>query len=85
VFSPDDDSSNDVWETYLHPGLYPLECQIFDRWGNQCYASKTGELPRWDGYWKGRALPAGVYVWQFRLRNANGKEEGFTGDLLLLR
>ncbi len=85
AFSPNDDGGNDVWEIFMQAGVTPLSCQIFDRWGSLCYASKTNEMPRWDGMMNGRQLLSGVYVWQFRLRNPEGNEEVLSGDLLLVR
>ncbi|MBC7778248.1 MAG: gliding motility-associated C-terminal domain-containing protein [Phycisphaerae bacterium] len=84
AFSPNDDGQSDFWEIFWQSGVQALECKIFDRWGNLCYATEAGETPRWDGLFKGRTMPVGVYVWQFRLRNIEGKEEVFSGDLLLL-
>jgi len=84
VFSPNDDGENDVWEIFFQPGVSPLECQVFDRWGNLCYASGLDETPRWAGSFNGKPAQSGVYVWQFRLRNALGIEEIFWGDLLVL-
>ena len=84
VFLPNSDGKNDFWEIFGQYGILPLHCQIFDRWGNLCYNS-TAEMPRWDGNLNGRPMPAGVYVWQFRLRNAEGIEEILSGNVLLLR
>ncbi len=85
AFSPNGDGANDVWEVYGQLGVRPLSCQIFDRWGNQCYRSKPDEIPRWDGTINSRQLPPGVYVWLFRLLNPEGNEEVLSGDLLLVR
>ena len=85
AFSPNGDGANDDWEVYGQPGVRPLSCQIFDRWGNQCYRSKPDEIPRWDGTINSRQLPPGVYVWLFRLLNPEGNEEVLSGDLLLVR
>jgi gliding motility-associated-like protein len=85
VFSPDEDGENDLWEIFGQPGVTPINCQVYDRWGNQCYATHSAETPAWDGMFQGRRLPGGVYVWQFRFLNPEGKEEMLAGDLLLVR
>jgi len=85
VFSPNEDGENDVWEIFGQPGVTPVNCQIFDRWGNLCYATHSAVMPAWDGMLKGKVLPGGVYVWQFRFLNPEGKEEMLAGDLLLVR
>lgn len=85
AFSPNDDGENDHWEIQPQQGVTVLRCQVFDRWGNLCYATKPGESPRWDGVWKGKNLPSGVFFWQISLLNLEGREEFLSGDLLLLR
>ncbi|MEZ4936876.1 MAG: gliding motility-associated C-terminal domain-containing protein [Crocinitomicaceae bacterium] len=66
AFIPDGDGLNDVFMPYMNninPNIY--EFMIFNRWGEMVYQSKTlGE--GWDGTYKGKKSPDGVYVWKIR-------------------
>lgn len=84
AFSPNDDGDNDAWEIGLQVGTKPINCQVFDRWGNLCYRTNAGELPRWDGTLNQRKCASGVYFWQFQFENPEGKKEYLKGDLLLV-
>ncbi|HLP96724.1 MAG TPA: gliding motility-associated C-terminal domain-containing protein [Saprospiraceae bacterium] len=85
VFTPNDDGSNDSWEVFFEPGLTPVMCRIFDRWGNLCYVGSEGRNIRWNGQVGGKNAPAGVYTWVLQFRTQTGMEEQRSGDLLLLR
>jgi gliding motility-associated-like protein len=41
----------------------PIRFQVFDRWGSLVFSTADPENSPWDGIYKGKALPAGVYVW----------------------
>ncbi len=85
IFSPNGDGQQDQWEISAQPDVVPLRCGVYDRWGNLFYASGMGEVPRWDGFFRGKPAPPGVYGWVLRFRNAEGREETEHGDLTLLR
>lgn len=85
AFSPNNDGYVDFWEIFAQNGVIPVACQVFDRWGNQCFESKSGAFPRWDGSLNGRPAPAGVYGWHLKFRNPEGHIETRKGDLLLIR
>ncbi len=85
VFSPNDDGSNDTWEVFFEPGLTPIMCRIFDRWGNLCYVASEGSDIRWNGQVGSKNVQAGVYTWLLQFRTSAGTEEQRSGDLLLLR
>ncbi|TNE62858.1 MAG: PKD domain-containing protein [Bacteroidetes bacterium] len=63
--------------------------RIFDRWGNLLFEQKdfppSEPLSGWDGKSDGRDAPAGIYLYQIRVRYINGSTEDFSGDLLLSR
>ncbi len=84
VFAPDSEGGNARWTVSLHPNSTLLSCSIYDRWGRFC-ATAEGEMPQWDGTFRGRRLPAGVYGWLIRLRKSDGTEEIKVGNLSLLR
>lgn len=61
VFSPNDDGVNDYFSIF-GSDLLGLKLSIFDRWGNLLFES-TDTDARWDGYYRGKAMTPGVYVW----------------------
>ncbi len=85
VFSPNGDGQQDQWEISVESGFVLLRCGVYDRWGNLLYASGMGEVPRWDGFFRGKPALPGVYGWVLRFRDAEGREETKQGDLTLLR
>jgi len=63
IFTPNDDGINDLLE--LHPSRLIhsiISFKIFNRWGELVF--ETNDLhAKWDGYFKGKKLPSGVYVY----------------------
>ncbi|MEM9821173.1 MAG: PKD domain-containing protein [Bacteroidota bacterium] len=85
VFSPNGDQNNDELEIFLSPaieGIYSL--QIFDRWGSLIY--RTNNVNQfWDGRFKGRDLPDGVYVYLIEAPcPVNGGTFLKTGDITII-
>ncbi len=74
AFTPNGDGKNDKWEI---PGLamYPnAEVIIFDRAGQVMYQNKGNYLNKsFDGKYKGRLLPAAVYVYIINLNDVDQK------------
>ena len=57
--------------------------QIFNRAGVLIFQSESINKG-WDGYYKGRLVMQGVYVWYVEGKYANGKPFKKTGDITLL-
>lgn len=85
VFAPDSPGGNARWAISVHPNSTLLSCSVYDRWGALLYSTAEGEMPLWDGNYRGRRLPAGVYGWVIRFRKSDGTEEVRFGNLSLLR
>lgn len=90
AFSPNGDGENDIFFGQSGPEVAEIELiQIFDRWGNLVF--EAGGFPPndpsygWDGNFEGRHLDANVFVWQCRLKLADGSFSWEKGDVLLLR
>ncbi len=63
--------------------------RVFDRWGElvferQHFAPNLPELG-WDGRFRGKDLPPGVYAYHLELLFANGETQSFQGSVLLVR
>ena len=90
AFSPNYDGSNDYFTAFGGQEVELIKTlQVFDRWGNHLFKadeiSPNAEPQGWDGTFRGREMPAGVYVYLVEIRFADGREELFKGDLTLLR
>jgi gliding motility-associated-like protein len=81
AFSPNGDGDHDVW-FIEHLDYYgDVSVEVYNRWGNSVY--ETGAYKNdWDGMFKGKPLPGGVYF--FVLNFGNGARE-VKGTLTLLR
>lgn len=89
VFSPNADGINDDFRGYIGSGVTfeSYELHIFDRWGNELFLTEDFSQG-WDGRFKGKLMPSGVYVWRLKTNVVNcGQlvEVVRTGDMALLR
>jgi gliding motility-associated-like protein len=63
VFTPNGDGNNDLFYIDFQRGVTVLQFQVFDRWGEKVH---DGLYP-WDGSYRGKPAPEGVYVYVFKL------------------
>jgi gliding motility-associated-like protein len=62
-FSPNDDQRNDRW-VIKNIQRYPAaRVKVFNRWGNEVYASEPGYPKPWDGKYEGNPVPPGAYYY----------------------
>ncbi|MEP7164796.1 MAG: gliding motility-associated C-terminal domain-containing protein [Ferruginibacter sp.] len=81
AFSPNGDGTNDTWNI---PALaaYPFfEVIVFDRYGQMVFQTKNNLKP-WDGKFKGKPLPVGVYIYFI---NVGISQDLFKGTVLIIR
>ncbi|MEM7571706.1 MAG: proprotein convertase P-domain-containing protein [Bacteroidota bacterium] len=90
AFSPNGDGINDRFTIYGDAGVVSVsDLGVYDRWGNQVFF--LSELPLnqesagWDGKAKGRMLDPAVFVYQYRINWADGREEIVRGEVTLIR
>lgn len=89
AFSPNGDGVNDTFVVYGGIGVERVEdFAIYDRWGNQLFY--RSECPPNDPAcgWKGESgkndrMKAGVYVYTCTIRRVDGKQERYSGSVLL--
>ncbi len=87
VFSPNEDGRNDAFLPLSDRDYQVVAFQVFDRWGGLLHEEEDTSLQMlrgWDGKKRGETMKAGVFVYQLVLQ-IGGREEVFTGDVLLLR
>ncbi len=64
AFTPDGDGLNDYFGPVTNCEFTTYNLIILNRWGQQMFESRDENL-RFDGRWKNRKLPIGVYVYRF--------------------
>ena len=82
AFSPNNDGNNDLWRI---AGEKPdaVEIAVYDRWGNEVFRTADPAFS-WDGSFKGKALPMGVYF--YYMKGMLNEEDIFEkGNLTLVR
>jgi gliding motility-associated-like protein len=83
AFTPNDDGINDRFFV-VAPGVREMTLEIFDRWGNMIFQT-TDLAGGWDGTYKGRTAPEGVYIFQLSGSATNGSSISTTGTVTLIR
>ncbi|MDX1478595.1 MAG: gliding motility-associated C-terminal domain-containing protein [Saprospiraceae bacterium] len=72
VFTPNGEGETDRLSWTLHcEGIQLLNIKVFDRWG-QLYFMTTTWDGSWDGTFKKRPAPPGVYHWVIEFRWISG-------------
>jgi len=83
IFSPNGDNNNDV--IFVHgQDIKTMQWMIYDRWGEKIFASEDVAVG-WDGTYKGKEMPAGVYVFRLTLTFNDGTEIEKKGNITLVR
>lgn len=63
--------------------------QVFDRWGELLYEAFDFQVNDpdigWDGTFKGKNMPPGVYVWYANVNYVDGISENYKGHTTLIR
>ena len=74
---------NDVFMPRLQ-GVERFRMLIYNKWGELLFET-TSQDRGWDGYYKNRLSPAGVYVYKLELRFSDGRDLVKVGDVTLIR
>jgi len=84
AFSPGgSEGVNDEWKV-SYKSLVSFECHIFNRWGQEMI-SFTDPAEGWDGKYKGKYVPAGVYYYVIQAKGSDGKEYKLAGDINIVK
>lgn len=89
VFTPNNDSINDVWRFSLGKGNTLKDMSIFNRWGN-IISQKPNNLSQTTVLWDGRTTsgdetPSGVYFYVLQYTDPNGDEHKKNGYITLIK
>ena len=82
-FTPDYDKANDVFYFY-GTGIEEFEALIFNRWG-ELLCKITDINDGWDGTYKGKEVPIGVYVYKVQARTITNRNISKIGSINLIR
>jgi len=82
IFTPNGDGINDEFKVRAC-GVYDYFVQIFNRYGEEVYASRSlGQ--GWDGRINGKKAHSGVYFYRIVIRDLNNQVRDFQGTVTLL-
>ncbi len=87
---PGSGETNEVFAVYGGPEVVRIRnLSIYDRWGECLYAAEdvapNDTSNGWNGRWRNRDLPPGVYVYRTVIEFIDGTVEERTGDVTIVR
>ena len=91
AFSPNEDGANDYLTIFADTkSVQNIEnFRVFNRWGALVF-EKDSLLPNeetegWDGYFKGKKMANGVYIYSVEIEFIDGRVEMFKGEFTLMQ
>jgi gliding motility-associated-like protein len=87
AFSPNGDNDNPVFFVVNEGPVFLEYFRIYDRWGRLVFESaEAGEAHGWDGTYKGKDQPVGVYTYVVKsISIVTGEVKLESGNVTLLR
>ena len=82
-FTPNGDGLNDVLQVYGYV-IKELHFVVFNQWGEKLHESRSQQNV-WDGYYKGKLQPSGVYMYVCRITLNDGTMITRKGSINLIR
>jgi trimeric autotransporter adhesin len=82
-FSPNGDGLNDVLQVYGYI-IKDLTFTVYNQWGEKVAESRQ-QNPAWDGTYKGKKQPMGVYIYVCRITLLDGTVQTRKGSINLVR
>lgn len=70
---------NDEWKV-SYRSIVEFSCHIFNRWGVKI-KELSDPSQGWDGKYKGKFVPTGVYFYVISAKGADGKSYNLSGDI----
>ena len=84
AFTPNGDGKNDYFKIIAADGYKLIKFQVYSRWGQVVYEAKDF-TKGWDGFYKGVAQPADIYLYYLSVVSAKNKKITRNGIIALLR
>ncbi len=87
VFTPNGDGINDYFfpRQHLSRNIAAFHFQIWNRWGQMLFETRSIDGRGWDGKQNGQEQPSGSYVYQLKIVYHDGKQESYNGNITLVR
>ena len=91
AFKPDQIGVNQDFRVYTGPGVISINyARVYNRWGDvmtevRNLAPDAGGAIIWDGRYRGRPAPSGVYIYIIEIEFTDGEKLVYRGDLTLIR
>lgn len=83
TFSPDDNGIND--KVFVKgPGITDMTFRIFDRYGKKLFET-TSQKEGWDGFFRGKKLNPGVFMWTCDYTLIDGTTNVKSGTITLVK
>ena len=84
AFSPGaTEGTNDEWKV-SYKSIIEFDCHNFNRWGLEM-AHLTDPSQGWDGRYKGKLVPSGVYYYVIKAKGSDGQDYKLSGDINILK
>ncbi len=84
AFSPDGDGLNEAWRI-RGIGIESYRMTIYNRWGEEIHSTGMQEEPAWDGTYRGKAVPAGRYLYKVEVKDKGGFTHYYQGEIRVIR
>jgi trimeric autotransporter adhesin len=82
-FTPNGDGKNETWQVYGYI-IKDLRMMIFNQWGEKIFESRN-QSRGWDGTYKGKKQPSGVYMYVVELVLNDGSKQTYKGSINLIQ
>lgn len=76
------DELNKYFRVY-HTGVKEMSFMIYNSWGEELLSTIDPDF-FWDGYYKGKRLPQGTYVYKAWIRDVEGKQYQYSGHIFII-
>jgi gliding motility-associated-like protein len=83
AFTPNGDGVNDVLKVYGYT-IREMQFMVFNQWGEKIFDSRS-QTVAWDGTYKGKIQPSGVYMYVCRMVLNDGTIVNRKGSINLIR
>lgn len=82
AFTPTDDNHNEIWRPYGE-NIMTYDLTIYNRWDQELFFSANIE-EGWDGTYKGKKVPQGVYIYFIHTVDILGEPHKYRGTISVI-
>jgi gliding motility-associated-like protein len=84
AFTPNNDNLNETFGVVDNATLQYFSLEIYSKWGESIFKSND-VTQKWDGTFRGKKMPNGLYVWMLNYTNIRGRKFYEQGTVMLIR